>query len=91
MLHNAGGIEIMHKASGFEVFVDSKDVFDESTTLSPSVAILIKSIPKRDKNDLRFRPDLMNAVDEFNIVIVVDCAGYVIVCVIVVRSQVDDH
>jgi hypothetical protein len=91
MLHNTSGVKIVHKSGGFEVFIHPKDVFDKCTTLNPCVSILIKAVPERDKDNLRFRPDLMNTINKLDIVIIVDCARDIVVSVVVISPQIYDH
>ena len=81
----------MHETGVLVVSIDLLNLFDESTTLLPSISNLTKSVPKSDEDNLSSWVLLVYLADKVDVAAKVLLVGDVVVSVVVVGAEVDDH
>ena len=81
----------MHETGVLVVSVHLLNLLDEGTTLLPSISNLTKSVPKSDEDDLSSWVLLMHLTDKIDIAAKILLVRDVVVSVVVVGTEVDDH
>lgn len=91
VLQNTSSVEVMHETGVLVVSVHLLNLLDEGTTLLPSISNLTKSVPKSDEDDLSSWVLLMHLTDKIDIAAKILLVRDVVVSVVVVGTEVDDH
>lgn len=81
----------MHETGVLVVSVHLLNLLDEGTTLLPSISNLTKSVPKSDEDDLSSWVLLMHLTDKIDIAAKILLVRDVVVRVVIVGAEVDDH
>lgn len=91
VLQNTSSVEVMHETGVLVVSVHLLNLLDEGTTLLPSISNLTKSVPKSDEDDLSSWVLLMHLTDKIDIAAKILLVRDVVVSVVIVGAEVDDH
>lgn len=81
----------MHETGVLVVSVHLLNLLYEGTTLLPSISNLTKSVPKSDEDDLSSWVLLMHLTDKIDIAAKILLVRDVVVRVVIVGAEVDDH
>lgn len=91
VLQNTSSVEVMHETGVLVVSVHLLNLLYEGTTLLPSISNLTKSVPKSDEDDLSSWVLLMHLTDKIDIAAKILLVRDVVVRVVIVGAEVDDH